>query len=157
VLVERLSQQSLPAFIAERIFRPLNMTSSSYSRTSAEASGHASQAFDEEHRRVPHTTSEADMPIEAGMGGILSTAPDMLRWARFLLAGVEETKAESIVPRAVLEECMSPQVLIRGHGPAKPGRSRITYGFGWQQDQLFGVRVSYPVNFFFCMLNETSV
>jgi CubicO group peptidase (beta-lactamase class C family) len=145
-MVERFSRQSLPAFITERIFRALNMTSSSYSRTSAQASDNASQAFDKQHRRVPHVTFEEDMPIEAGMGGVLSTAPDMLRWARLLLGGMEESEAESIVPRAILDECMSPQVLLRQHGQVATGHSRITYGFGWKQDELSGIRVGHPIN-----------
>jgi CubicO group peptidase (beta-lactamase class C family) len=141
-LIERYSQQSFSNFLTDRILKPLNMTSTTFKRTHAKETGHASQAFDHQYRRIPRSFYEADMPLVAGMGGLLSTAPDILRWARLLLGG--RANKNEVIPRAVLEECMSAQVLVPH---STPGDVRVTYGFGWLQDEIFGISVSFIVIF----------
>jgi CubicO group peptidase (beta-lactamase class C family) len=86
---------------------------------------------------------DTDMPLLAGAGGVLSTAPDMLRWARLLLGGLNELVVDGTVPKEVREECMMPQVLLPKSSRADFGFGRVTYGFGWFQDEELGVRVSW--------------
>jgi CubicO group peptidase (beta-lactamase class C family) len=142
VLIERFSNQTLPEFIGERIFKPLNMTSTSYSLSAALASGRASQAFDAAYRRIPLGLPDIDQALIAGAGGILSTAPDMLKWAKLLLGGWKDKEEDEIVPAKVREECMGAQTLLPRATKGKFGSGRVTYGFGWFQDEVSGVRVS---------------
>jgi CubicO group peptidase (beta-lactamase class C family) len=130
-LVERFSQKSLPDFVAERIFGPLNMTSSSYSPSSAASTGRLSE-FYHLGRRIPILFTEDDMPVMGGAGGVLTTAEDMMKWGRMLL---DITFSESVgIPRQILYGCMSPQVLMqRG--------ASLTYGFGWIRLNVLGTEV----------------
>jgi CubicO group peptidase (beta-lactamase class C family) len=130
-LVEKFSQKSLPDFVAERIFSPLNMTSSSYSPSSAASTGRLSE-FYHLGRRIPTFFTEDDVSVMGGAGGILTTAEDMMKWGKMLL---DITPAESVgIPRQILQDCMSPQVLMqRG--------ASLTYGFGWIQLNVLGTEV----------------
>jgi CubicO group peptidase (beta-lactamase class C family) len=131
------------------------MSSTSFSREKAERTGQSSQAFDEVYRRVPHTFTEIDMPLVAGMGGVLSTAPDILRWARLFLGGLEKTTAEKIIPRTVLDECTAAQALLPKQWQVRFGHGRVTYGFGWFQDEVAGVRVGCSVSLSFQVLSTS--
>lgn len=142
VLIEHFSNQTLPEFITQRIFKPLNMSSTSYSLSAALASGRASQAFDTAHRRIPLGLPDIDQALIAGPAGILSTAPDVLKWARLLLGGWNGTDMDGVVPKEVREEFMSAQSLLPRATRGKFGNGRVTYGFGWFQDEVSGVRVS---------------
>jgi CubicO group peptidase (beta-lactamase class C family) len=131
-LVEKYSQKRLPDFVAERIFGPLNMTSSSYSPSSAVSTGRLSE-FYHLGRRIPIFFTEDDVSVMGGAGGVLTTAEDMMKWGRMLL-GI--TSSESVgIPHQILQDCMSPQVLmVRG--------ASATYGFGWFQQNVLGTEVS---------------
>jgi CubicO group peptidase (beta-lactamase class C family) len=130
-LVEKYSKKRLPDFVAERIFSPLNMTSSSYSPSSATSTGRLSE-FYHLGRRIPTFFTEDDVSVMGGAGGILITAEDMMQWGKMLL---DITPAESVgIPRQILQDCMSPQVLLqRG--------ASLTYGFGWIQLNVLGTEV----------------
>lgn len=85
IIVERVSGKSLAEFTRERIFLPLGMTRTSWR---------------DDHRRVVHDRAIAyaydsamkeyhtAMPFENahGNGGLLTTAGDLLKWAREMLA-----------------------------------------------------------------------
>jgi CubicO group peptidase (beta-lactamase class C family) len=131
-LVERFSGMPLGDFVTQRIFVPLNMTSSTYSFEYAISTGHLSESYEFGGRRIPHWLEKEDMPVVAGAGGIMSSAVDLLKWGRAML-GVTNTTAVGI-PREILERCMSPEATI----DASLGR---TYGFGWGQGVMMGTKV----------------
>jgi CubicO group peptidase (beta-lactamase class C family) len=108
------------------------MSSTSFSFTSANATGRLTESYTK-GRRIPFWFNEDNLDVFGGAGGIVSTAPDLLKWAKALL-GI--TNATSVgIPHTVLQECMSPQSLVqRG--------SRGTYGFGWFQQNVLGTEVS---------------
>jgi CubicO group peptidase (beta-lactamase class C family) len=133
-LVERYSGNALDDFVAKRIFAPLNMTSSSYSPSSAESTGHLSESRDSSGRRIPLWFIDADTPILGGVGGILSSAPDLVKWTKALLGVTNTTTLD--IPRSVLDETMSAQSLANK-------RFRLTYGFGWAQHTKAGIEVRY--------------
>jgi CubicO group peptidase (beta-lactamase class C family) len=133
-VIESHSQQSLSNFLTDCILKPLNMTSTTFKRTHAKETGHASQTFGHQYRRIPHSFYEVDMPLVVGMGGLMSTAPDILRWARLLLGG--RANKNEIIPRTVLEECMSAQVLLPH---SIPGDVRVQMA----SNEIFGIPVSF--------------
>ena len=92
VLVSRVSGQSLPAFLADRIFQPLGMDSTgfvvparklerltSYYKASPDGSLELADGPDGQWSTPP--------PIFLGNGGLAGTADDWLAFARMLLAG----------------------------------------------------------------------
>lgn len=92
VLVSRVSGQSLPAFLADRIFQPLGMDNTgfvvparklerltSYYRASPGGSLELADGPNGQWSRPP--------PIFLGNGGLAGTADDWLAFARMLLAG----------------------------------------------------------------------
>lgn len=69
-------------FVEERIFSPLNMTSTTYSGITASANGKFSQPFTfylNETRRIPFAfNTQALSDVIAGPGGIISNTVDMV-------------------------------------------------------------------------------
>jgi CubicO group peptidase (beta-lactamase class C family) len=128
-LVERYSGQDLPSFVAERIFGPLNMSSTTYSSEAANATGRLTQSFSSFGRRIPTWLTATDIPLIAGAGSMLSTIDDLASWAKLLL-----NATTAPIPRAILDDCMRPHALV------PPGD--ITYGYGFGQRQYKGHRVS---------------
>jgi CubicO group peptidase (beta-lactamase class C family) len=93
VLIARASGQSLPEFLAERIFEPLGMADTGFHVPDAEL-GRLTTAY----RPDGDTLVLADPPSGAiarppafpsGAGGLVSTAADWLAFGRMLLAGGE--------------------------------------------------------------------
>lgn len=71
---------SFTAFVKERIFDPLNMTSTTYSLSDAVRSGEITQAWTSigNGRRVPHWFDDEVNQLLAGAGGIISSAADLV-------------------------------------------------------------------------------
>jgi CubicO group peptidase (beta-lactamase class C family) len=133
VVVERLSQQYFTSFMSSRIFRPLHMAASTYFPDAATAAGRHAQSFTPDGRRIPNWVTPEDVRLNAGAGGVISSAEDMARWVRLLL-GRSGEDADRAVPRAALEECMAPQAaILHTNTDQFPADGTITYGFGWMQ------------------------
>jgi CubicO group peptidase (beta-lactamase class C family) len=92
VLISRVSGQSLPEFMAERVFGPLGMTDSAFEVPAAER-----DRFTSSYRAGPDGGLElADAPdgqwstmpaFPLGNGGLAATAGDWLAFGQMLLAG----------------------------------------------------------------------
>jgi CubicO group peptidase (beta-lactamase class C family) len=92
VLIARISGQSLPEFMAERVFGPLGMTDSAF-----EVPAGKRERFTSSYRTGPDGGLElADAPdgqwstmppFPLGNGGLAATAGDWLAFAQMLLAG----------------------------------------------------------------------
>jgi CubicO group peptidase (beta-lactamase class C family) len=120
-------------FVQKRLFDPLGMTSSVFTRTGAEkAADHASP----HHRRgldrfevIPWYPDDKQV---RGSGSIKSTGRDLARWLRLQLnEGVCEGKR--VVSARSLAETHRPQIVE----PVDPDRARlagttqVSYGLGW--------------------------
>jgi CubicO group peptidase (beta-lactamase class C family) len=91
VLVSRVSGQSLPDFLAERVFAPLGMTDTGFVVPAAKR-----DRFTSYYKAGPGGLEMADGPdgqwstmpeFPLGNGGLAGTADDWLAFARMLLAG----------------------------------------------------------------------
>jgi CubicO group peptidase (beta-lactamase class C family) len=132
LVVERYSSMTLPAFVTQRIFSPLNMTSSYYSFAESNATGRMSESWAYFGRRIPHWLNDSDLGLIAGAGGIMSSAVDMVRWARVLVRATNGTAVG--IPEDVIQTCMSAHSLVEtGH----------TYGYGWEQQDFQGIPVIF--------------
>jgi CubicO group peptidase (beta-lactamase class C family) len=128
-LIERFTSMSHENFVAERIFNPLNMTSSTFSLEYAAATGELSESYNPHGRRIPHWLDKNDMPVIAGAGGILSSAVDLLKWGKALL-GVTNSSSVGI-PEDILNRCMAPESVV-------DSSRGMTYGLGWRQMKIMG-------------------
>jgi CubicO group peptidase (beta-lactamase class C family) len=106
VLVERVSGQSLPDFLAERVFGPLGMADTafevpddelerftSYYRPEPDDGLTLADAPDGQWRTVP--------PFPSGAGGLVSTADDWLAFGRMLLAEGAANGTQLLSPGSV--------------------------------------------------------
>jgi CubicO group peptidase (beta-lactamase class C family) len=114
VLVEKVSGQSFPEFLRERVFRPAGMRESGFTGEGDEALGYAG----------PLATPELTPPPEPGVGvlgatGIVSTVGDLFRFYRAL-------RDRTLLPESGVEK------FLREH--------REGHGYSWQIDTVHGVR-----------------
>ena len=134
VILERVSGQSLDAFLAEKIFRPLKMNDTAFT---VEPSNHARIAEPFEIDSVwkvktPMSDPRKTPPRFSGGGELVSTADDYLRFAQMLLNGGELDGARILSPKTI-------ELMLADHLPvmrlaAPTGQTilgpRPGYGFG---------------------------
>jgi CubicO group peptidase (beta-lactamase class C family) len=92
VLVARVSGQSLPDFMAERVFEPLDMASSGFDVPAGQrhrftSSYRAGPDGDLELADGPDGQWSSPPPFPLGNGGLVGTADDWLAFGRMLLSG----------------------------------------------------------------------
>ncbi len=103
-LIERVSGQTLDAFLADRILRPLKMNDTGFSVPPAKQ-GRIAQPFPADpDSKQPVTLLDVTRPptLLSGGGGMVSTADDYLRFAQMLLNG-GELDGVRIVSRKTIE------------------------------------------------------
>jgi CubicO group peptidase (beta-lactamase class C family) len=127
-LVQRYSKQSFTDFVSARIFKPLNMSSTTYSLAFFNESGRGSEAWASFGRRIPHWLTDGDQGLIAGAGGIMSTTKDLVQWVKLLVGAINGT--EIGIPETILQTCMSAQSLVA---------TGVSYGFGWAQQEYRGI------------------
>lgn len=78
-IVSKYSGKPYTTFVKERIFSPLNMSSTTFFAQEAMRFQHFSQAFTTHKRRIPYWFEEnSAAELIAGAGAILSTTVDMV-------------------------------------------------------------------------------
>lgn len=130
-VIEVLTGQSFEAAIAELVLRPLGMTHSFFFTddiiTHRAAVGHE---LVEDTVRVarPWAIGRASFPA----GGLVSTVPDLLRFARFHLGDGQGPEGETLLP---------PGALPAMHTPLFPSTGLNWIGLAWRITPLAGVNL----------------
>lgn len=105
LVVEAVAGQSLGAFLADRLWRPLGMIDTGFSLTEPQRSRYARALprcpITGEPLSVHHATDNVTK-WESGGGGCVSTAADYLRFAQMLLNG-GELGGERVLGRKIVE------------------------------------------------------
>jgi CubicO group peptidase (beta-lactamase class C family) len=142
-IIEKLSGQSLPDFIQQRILGPLGMKDSGFFVPKEKRNRFATlYAADQKGGLVPDAaegnapaTNYATQPaMPSGGGGMVSTAEDYLRFAQMLLNQGELDGVRILAPATV-------QLMTSNHLPASlmtgefgTGPEKIRPGMGWGYD-----------------------
>jgi CubicO group peptidase (beta-lactamase class C family) len=132
LVVERISGQTLGAFMGERLFRPLGMADTGFS-VPPEKRARVARALpiDPDTGRPQSVPARAEGGrFDCGGGCALSTAGDYLRFAQMLLDGGHLGEARILGPRTVATmatDHMTPNIRP-GVGDTDP--TREGYGFG---------------------------
>ena len=122
-IIEKVSGKTYEAFVKERIFQPLGMTSSYYGSTEPIIP-----------KRVPGYTADGDQVRNAGYlsmtqpysaGSLSSTVDDLARWDASLYT-------EKILKKASLDKAWTSYVLKSGEA--------TNYGYGWGLSKVRGRR-----------------
>jgi CubicO group peptidase (beta-lactamase class C family) len=141
-VVEKLSGQSLPDFMQQRIFEPLGMKDTGFFVPPDKRNRFATlYAEDEKGELVPDapggglpTDYAAPPSMPTGGGGLVSTAEDYLRFAEMLLDSGELDSVRILAPATVAlmtANHLAPSLMAGGStiGPIK-----IPPGMGWGYD-----------------------
>nr|GAT48083.1 predicted protein [Mycena chlorophos] len=130
-IVSKYSGLDYRDFVAERIFKPLGMSSSTLYPDDAAATGRLTQAWTPlGGRRIPFFMPEHSAPLIAGAGGVQSTVEDLTLWIRMLLnKGVNPRTNETIIPKATFELVTS--AISIAYNTGDPLTSIMGYGMGW--------------------------
>jgi len=124
-----VADSSWDELVAERIFEPLGMTSSSTTFAGGQASPELASGYlwdDEKAEYEPKSMSNADGIGPAG--SINSNVIDMAQWLRFQLAG-GEFDGERLISEESFDATHSPQMQIGGN---------MSYGLGWMVHEWSG-------------------
>jgi len=136
-LVSKYSAMPYNTFVEQRIFAPLNMTSSTYAPSKAQASGLLTHSWTKEGRRVPEWFGDDSViDLNAGPGGLITNAIDMSKWIQLWLnEGVRAN--ETILPPSTYEKATTAYSIVKGV-PADAHHSLIGYGMGWNRLSYLG-------------------
>ncbi len=129
ILTERLSGQTWEEYIQHKIFRPLGMTSASFSVTEMEQTDNFSYGYGEKEEkisRLPFHQLDAIGPA----GSINASTTDMLKWVE-LQMGDGQYQGQHFIGSSQLELMHKPQMLMGQPLIANPAVSHPSYGLGW--------------------------
>src|SRR5487761_1182866 len=88
-IVSTLSGMRLADFVSNRIFKPLDMSSSTYSIDAAVSTGRFTSTWTYFGRLIPHWLQGEDVDLMAGPAGVITSVEDLVRhviWSVLYLA-----------------------------------------------------------------------
>ncbi len=133
-LVAKVSGLSWDDFIEQRLLAPLQMTRSraAYGRINRRQNPNVVLGHAEANGRLQVIKGPPN-ELDAGAGGIYSSAADMSRWMRALLAGGRYGPAggQRLFSAAVAKELWTPQVVIPASKNGVYNTHFGAYGLGW--------------------------
>ena len=137
--VERIAGIPWERLVERRIFAPLGMVRTTFSREQALRDPNHIEGSMFWNGRLMTTQMQTTTPMTNSTGGIVSTANDMARWMLFQLeggraGGRQLVKAESIA------ETHEPQMVARRPVPP-PEFTSSAYGLGWFVESYRGERL----------------
>ena len=77
-IIETYSGLPYQDFVAERVFMPLNMSTSTLWPSEATSSGLLTDTWTKDGRRIPFWFTDEISQVNAGPGGVISSAEDMV-------------------------------------------------------------------------------
>ncbi|KAI0343583.1 beta-lactamase/transpeptidase-like protein [Trametopsis cervina] len=132
-VVAEYSGLSYHEFVKERIFTPLNMSTSTFLSSEASERGLLTQTWERDGRRIPFWFTDELSVLNAGAGGVISSAEDLSKWVKmFLHGGVNPATNATILPQAQFDALTTAHSLSVSKPPF-PEFSVFGYGLGWNR------------------------
>ncbi|KAJ7851830.1 beta-lactamase/transpeptidase-like protein [Mycena olivaceomarginata] len=136
-VVAKLSGMAYRDFVEKHIMLPLNMSSSTMHPDRVSKSDRFSQTWTPSGRRIPFFATEQTVDLIAGAGGVISTAEDLLLWAKLILNGGGGFRDKHyIIPKATFDLATTGQSILTHQGDGL--LSAIEYGLGWARTAYRG-------------------
>ncbi|EPS99303.1 hypothetical protein FOMPIDRAFT_114665 [Fomitopsis schrenkii] len=130
-LVSKYADKPYTEFASERLFEPMNMSTTTFSPNAAREMGLLTQTWTSFGRRIPSGFPDDAVELMAGPGGIISSATDLTKWLAVLLNnGVDPVSNTTIIPSSAFEEITTAYSVMEGTPPS-PEMSIWGYGLGW--------------------------
>ncbi|RSC92686.1 serine hydrolase domain-containing protein [Tenacibaculum singaporense] len=121
-IIERVSGISYPEFVEERIFKKLNMNSSSYG---SHVKLIKNRAIGYRKRNGDYSNAQyISMSLPYAAGSLMSNVDDMLRWQTAI-------RNNTLVKKETIEKAFTNYALNNG--------KKIDYGYGWSLNEINGV------------------
>ncbi|KAG1754554.1 beta-lactamase/transpeptidase-like protein [Suillus lakei] len=140
-IIETYSAQTYTSFVEDRIFKPLGMSSLTFSPAKAGKTGNFTQGWTSSGRLLPECFTEKMVTLMAGAGGVISSAVDMSKWvALWLHKGVHNNV--TVIPLSVHGNA-SQSYSVSISAPADPEHSIQGYGMGWFRNSYLGHDIVY--------------
>ncbi|KAJ7754376.1 beta-lactamase/transpeptidase-like protein [Mycena maculata] len=149
-LPQTLLNQTFESYIAEHLFAPLGMDSSTYSVAEAEARGTLAHGIHwtmqdrlfgingTKTATVPYFQRPGEERIWAGAAGVLTSARDLSTWVAMLLnKGRHPTTNETVIPEDVVEH-VALGVSVAAGKATYPELSPVVYGCGQDRSSYRG-------------------
>lgn len=160
-LVSKYADKPYTEFASERLFEPMNMSTTTFSPNAAREMGLLTQTWTSFGRRIPSGFPDDAVELMAGPGGIISSATDLVcrevhfrarniadssvlqtKWLAVLLNnGVDPVSNTTIIPSSAFEEITTAYSVMEGTPPS-PEMSIWGYGLGWVTFSYQGHNVS---------------
>ncbi|KAJ7803451.1 beta-lactamase/transpeptidase-like protein [Mycena olivaceomarginata] len=129
-VVSKLSGMAYRDFVENRIMLPLNMSSSTMHPDRVSENNKFSQTWTSTRRRIPFFMTENTADLIAGAGGVISTAEDMLLWAKLIMNGGADPQTNiQIIPDATVNLATAGHSIYSNEG--NEFFSVMEYGLGW--------------------------
>ena len=77
-IVTKYSGMTYMEFVKQRVWQPLNMTSTTFYEREAIADGKLTQFWTSQGRRIPFWVPDELVPLSAGPGGVISNVIDLV-------------------------------------------------------------------------------
>jgi CubicO group peptidase (beta-lactamase class C family) len=140
-LIECVTGQTWEEFVAERIFKPLGMTSSNTSVSDSQQSDDYALPYAEEEHEVKEIPFYDRVQATGPAGSINSNLEDIVHWLRFQLNNGKHGETQ-VLAAEQLAQNHTPQMLI----PASPilnfqESTTSSYGMGWEIGSYRGHRM----------------
>ncbi|KAI0640979.1 beta-lactamase/transpeptidase-like protein [Trametes meyenii] len=141
-VIEKYTNTTWLDFVAGRLFKPLNMSTTTVWPSVAIASGKLTDTWTKTGRRIPFWFTDEISRFKAGAGGVISSAEDMVKWLATLLnRGVNPVSGETVFPREVYDTVTTARQVVMGAPTAQYGVGIVGYGMGWMQSTYDGIQV----------------
>jgi CubicO group peptidase (beta-lactamase class C family) len=138
-IIEALTKKSWEENVRQKIFQPLNMTSSELSVHDMEKTSDAALGYGVKNDSIVFHLPYYDINSAGPAGSINSNVLDMCNWVITWING-GKFNGKEILPPAFMKDAISSQTVI---GPGLPTKEKpdiyfSTYGFGWMLSSYKG-------------------
>jgi CubicO group peptidase (beta-lactamase class C family) len=138
-VIPQVANKSWDDFVAERVFKPLNMTTANTSVRKLPKDGDVATPH-EKAKGIAKAIPWKDIDNIGPAGSINASPADMAEYVKFQLARGKGPE-KRLVKREVFDDMHTPQMLIPGGSFFNPNPHLHAYGFGWMLADYKGKKV----------------